>query len=1269
MPQCHVKATNCTKNYRKCSHKHRKLTTSEEETDQTTKTNECGKHCGDTRKCSCYASEEEEKCSKVTTSSTATSLRKRMVAILSPSVSNKNLSTILSTDTSELYQQVPPDRKKTFRKDRKKCLKHAETSERHCRCKSSSSNCNHKRNDCKKKKVHICKNSAAPPQSAADLPKCQVCSKVFDSPILLSCGHTFCKECVTVFVEASDGTSFNCPVCESDIKLSGDEEELFCPNFVFLKQLDADANDNSLDELLCAVCQCDVQAEYYCETCQDLLCGCCAHAHKVVKYTKNHRVLDIDCSTNVSSLIKKRYYCPDHETLLLDIYCTCCDKCVCRKCAQLFHRGDNHATISVKVAAEKVKHEMRRQLYDFKSRAPNLQLALMDLKHAKGTMREQANVTYAEINESMSRIMTALKEHEKRLYKKLEDVCQTKASALKSQKNRIFVQLEKFETLSNVLQQLDNHDNDIETLQMRTTIRACADKLENDKFKVKCAQSSVLFNTNEFRVKRELCKHGEIFHYTSNDGSDKRTLDFDNNGKFYIVSNFSDRISASTISQATSTDSDGCLRKSAKKIRAKSNWMILKSRLPDLIKPSDTRPRGHHKGRRMKSSATMRRKEMSRARREKARANWMILRSHLSDIAESDVSKQNPSRQELRTTTKLPKRTARKQQKMSRRAMSTRALRQRANANWLLLRSKLPEIVDYGRVTGRLFSSFKVQIYTKRSSPTMMKLKRFRAKTLRARANWLLVASRVPDIARYPEKVRKSQKEKVTWDSYINELNANRRKATRNKYVAGVLRARANWMIVRSRIPDIILYGKYRRYRVQTLQDKTLSKSRDKKSNLKRSNSKSSLRSSRDSLNRLPSKHRHKDDERRRKHKHRSSKLHAKQPRVMTKGKIISASENWNQLVHNTPSCKHSPSKKKTKSKSDHKKANAYKGWDQLIRETSTDKKVGRSSSYKSKDPYRNWDQLTKNTPGKAKHSSHKSKDPYGHWDHLTKNIPGQATVQRSSSLKSKEPYKHWDQLTKNTPGGAQGSSSNANWDILIHNTAGESKDKSSLRSGDAFMNWDNLMHAKDQNKGLADWDQLIVGTSTLSPSRRAKSEESLSLYSQSEKHWHKLTDTAKQDKREAEENWLQLTGKARYEREAAERNWGNLARSTRTSKSRKPSERARRQWDKIKSSLGRLSRDEVDGSQRSLAPAQEAKAYKNWWALAQGVEGSHASKRGGDNDEDIRDKAVRKRVDSVCGAQSSACQNWNTLIQGTLNVNKVRMTSSTYFKNRKPYL
>ncbi|XP_066919479.1 uncharacterized protein [Clytia hemisphaerica] len=1172
MPRNHE---TCSKSRRNVSKKYRKLTSSDDETEK------CRRHTRSSskpRKCGCCLSDNEETEEK-------TNFRKRMISILSPAVSHKNLATILSTDNSELFQSKPKPGCDESRKSRKKCSKHAVVPSNERSKSNSRVRVKHNEN-CRKKIRHQC--TEKPPKRPVNPPKCPGCSKEFDSPILLSCGHTLCRHCVAMFVEASNGSFFKCPVCETEIRLSGDEEELFCPNFMTLRQIEH-GGDNSTEDLLCAVCQSDIEADYYCDTCQDLLCCNCANAHQVVKYTKGHRVRDIDCSTDVSSLVKKRYYCVDHENELLNTFCVPCQKCVCKKCASLFHRGTNHQCIPVASAAQKAKDEMRRQLYEFKSRSPNLQLALMDLQHSKKTLKEQANVTYAEISDSMGRIISAIKEHEKKLHKRLEDVCQTKVSALKSQKHQIVNQLERFETLTNILQELDQHDNNVETLQMRATIRTCAEVLEKDPLKLKCSQSSIFFNSNELKVKSEVEKHGEIFHITSNDGRRKSISDLSNERNDYIISNFAGRVSFPVKINAE-TDLD--LRKNAKKIRAKSNWKILRSRLPEVINSSRP-PRAPIHGETSRRRNT-RKKQISRARREKARANWTILRSHLSDVTESDIMSPRAKPRIIKSL---------KKPKINYRSMRVKALRQRANANWLLVRSMLSDIVDFGRVTGRVFSPMKFTAYKQRSSPTIMKLKRFRAKKLRARANWLLVASRVKDIVRYPDKLRR---ERVTWDSYLVELNMNRRKATRNKYVAGVLRARANWMLVRSRIPDIILYGKYRRYSKKELpESRHASPVKTKSKPLKRSES-DRVRSRRtekpivgtDKLQRSSTKHRNNDDEKRRKHhQHRSTKI--KSPRHSRKGATQIALENWSKLVQNTQQAvKRTPS---TKSKLNKE---VYKSWDDLIQRTSTSdkkKKVHRSSSTRRKqNALNNWDNLTAHTNTKDQQKSKKALD---NWDQLVKKTKG-TNVQRSSSLKSK------------------GEAPHKNWDILIQNTSREIKQRSSLRSKDAFMNWDNLLRSKntDQKKSLENWDHLIVGTSTLSSPRRAKSVETLSRRSQSEQHWHDLFDSAKREKRNADGNWHRLTGNAHYEKEAADRNWGHLVHSTKTPP--KSSNRAKKGWDKIRTSLGRNLTHKADKGQPVMSQAQEDRAYKNWWTL---ISTDEDSKRPA-AEEDIRDKAARTR-------------------------------------------
>ena len=1306
------------------SKKYRKLSSSDDE-----QSKDLGKH----HNCACHISYNDEPTNTTLPNNTAPaanpSLRKRMISIMGPStVSNGNLATILSTDTSELCQanntnnKTCPkqlDRKSCTeprsRSKAKKCSKQSETIGRHCskqhwkqqqrsnscsRVNNTSSPLPRRNNICRKKVRHQC--SKPPVKPPANIPKCPGCSKEFISPILLCCGHSLCKRCVTTFVGESDGTAFKCPSCETQIKLTGDEEELFCPNFIILRQTEfgLDNDDEESQDLLCAVCQSDYEADFYCDTCRDLLCHNCADAHQIVKYTRDHRIRDIDCSTDVSSLVKKRYYCADHEEEVVDTYCVPCQKCICKKCAHLYHRSSNHHCLPVSTATENVREEIRRQLFEFKSRSPNLQLALMDLQRAKRNLKEQANVTYAEITESMTRLTAALKEHEKKLHKKLEDVCQTKVSALKVQKRKIVVQLERFETLGTILDQLDHHGNNIETLQMRSAIRGCANFLEKNPYgKASCSsavKNSIFFNSNEIKIKREVAKHGEIFHFTSNgedtkcplvkpretNNNNNNNIVTDNTCCYHIVSNFEERVSVMTLLEPQATN-ELSLRKNAKRIRAKSNWMILKSRLPDVIKTitptcGDRRTPSRTVSRRsiltMKRSCS-RKREVSRAKKQKARANWMILRSHLSDLTtDSDIT---PRRRRLKKNEpflfKTPHHSMKKRPNKinNRKAMRVKALRKRANANWLLVRSKIPDIVDYGRVTGRIFSSAPMfrtpsssslinHYRKKRSSPTIMRLKCFRAKKLRAQANWLLVASRAHDIARYPEKMRNQQRkqQQSSWDTYLDDLNKNRRKATRNKYVAGVLRARANWMLVRSRIPDIILYGKYQRYAKKSASTATtttkspLKQHRHKKNHPDRSKNRSvedfiyrtsspqspttirqmsptkyTLKIDKDSKKtskkqrsgdangekkRRGSKHHHHSHRH-----HRSSTKINKSPRsTLTKkrkGITQAALENWGRFIENTKAHQNRAKDEKHKKSDTTKDQDAvYKNWDDLlkgdIRNSScrSKKATGKhtSPSHKKKlisdAALHHWDSLTNYTTTNEKRKLNKNKAKEN-WNKITKNTPGQKQQKPESS----KAHQNWDHLTKNTSGQKPNNSkAHKNWDHIIKNTPGEKPNNTK-----AHQNWDHLIknttgQKPNNSKAHQNWDHLIKNTTGQKPNN--------SKAHQNWDHLIKNTSGQKPNNSKAHQNWDHLiknTSGQKPNNSKAHQNWDHLTKNTQASSTTagdNKEDATHRNWDiliqntarEIKEKSSLRSHDAFmnwDNLMRDKTTADPKKSYAEW--------------------------------------------------------------------------
>jgi hypothetical protein len=44
---------------------------------------------------------------------------------------------------------------------------------------------------------------------------CSICQEIFHEPTRLSCGHTFCKDCIINFKKYTE----NCPICRKDLVL------------------------------------------------------------------------------------------------------------------------------------------------------------------------------------------------------------------------------------------------------------------------------------------------------------------------------------------------------------------------------------------------------------------------------------------------------------------------------------------------------------------------------------------------------------------------------------------------------------------------------------------------------------------------------------------------------------------------------------------------------------------------------------------------------------------------------------------------------------------------------------------------------------------------------------------------------------------------------------------------------------------------------------------------------------------------------------------
>jgi len=122
--------------------------------------------------------------------------------------------------------------------------------------------------------------------------ECSLCKDVYKEPKTFECLHSFCLECLGIYVERNhSNVELTCPICRTPLpqQLKQKQQQLSdLPTDSFL--LDTLNTYNSLknatpqhknkkQKLMCSEEEGN-EATYYCWDCDEFLCEVCANAHK-----------------------------------------------------------------------------------------------------------------------------------------------------------------------------------------------------------------------------------------------------------------------------------------------------------------------------------------------------------------------------------------------------------------------------------------------------------------------------------------------------------------------------------------------------------------------------------------------------------------------------------------------------------------------------------------------------------------------------------------------------------------------------------------------------------------------------------------------------------------------------------------------------------------------------------------------------------------------------------------------------------------------------
>ncbi|XP_075188221.1 E3 ubiquitin/ISG15 ligase TRIM25-like [Anomaloglossus baeobatrachus] len=209
---------------------------------------------------------------------------------------------------------------------------------------------------------------------------CSICLSIFKDPVMLRCGHNFCRVCIDRVLDTQDESGvYSCPDCREEFQ----ERPALMRNInlhnITERFLVTQQEQEEITGICCTYCvDFPVPAVRSCLLCEASLCE---------KHLRAHSKSPEHVLSDPSTSLEKRK-CSVHKKIL-EYYCTEDAACICVSCS-VIGKHNGHKMESLDEASEKKKKKLRNVLQKLITKREETEERVRSLEEQRRKAQEKA---------------------------------------------------------------------------------------------------------------------------------------------------------------------------------------------------------------------------------------------------------------------------------------------------------------------------------------------------------------------------------------------------------------------------------------------------------------------------------------------------------------------------------------------------------------------------------------------------------------------------------------------------------------------------------------------------------------------------------------------------------------------------------------------------------------------------------------------------------------------------------------------------------------